>query len=106
MSADTLSVTDMARRNSLIPRPIQPELIMSGDTIEVEYPEDGGITIVKRGVVAYVQPHAGNRHILTQEGSTLAVWSPGKRDGLSFTLLDRIPNITPMLDFFEETGRL
>lgn len=96
----------MARRNSLVPRTIAPELIISGDTIEVEYPEDGGVTVVKRGIVAYVQPHAGMRHLLTQEGSVLAVWSPGKRDRVKYTLIDRMPVIGSMLEMFEEQGRL
>jgi len=94
------------RRNSLIPRPIKPELIVVGDEISVQYPEDGGVTVTKRGVVDNVEAHAGMRYILTAQGGVLAVWQPGKPDKLTFTLEKRATIIEPMLDMFTELGRL
>lgn len=76
----------MAPRNSLFPRPIQPELIVVGDEIEAEYPSDGGITVTKRGTVARIDAHAGARHLVTPQGAVLAVYHPGFSTGVKFTL--------------------
>lgn len=96
----------MVRRNSLYPRRIAPENINAADVIEVEYPETGGVTVIKRGTVAYVQAHAGQRHILTQEGTVIAVWAPGVNTKAKFTILGRIGEPSPMLDMLIESGRL
>lgn len=79
----------VARRNSLFPRPIQPELIMVGDEIEAEYPSDGGITVTKRGTVARIDAHAGARHLVTEQGAVLAVWSLGFSSSIKFSLIMR-----------------
>lgn len=81
---------------------IKPELIDEGDIIEVQYPDDGGITVVKRGVVAYIQAHAGGRYFLTQQGATIACYSPGKPTDLKFSLIARIAPANEMLEMFEE----
>lgn len=96
----------VSRRISNLPRSISPELIEPGDTIEVEYPASDGITITMRGTVAFVQYNAGNRYIITQEGATLNVWRPGTKTGVKYTIIDRAPMATPMLDMFTESGRL
>lgn len=99
----------MARRNSLYPRPIEPELIESGDTIEVEYREIDGIISTKRGTVAYIAPHGHARHFVTQYGATIAQYSVARKSdnfGKKFILIDRAPIATPMLDMFTESGRL
>jgi hypothetical protein len=101
-----LRIRLMPRRNTLYPRPIAPELIEAGDTIECEFPETAGVTVIKRGIVAYVQAHAGQRHILTQEGTVLSVWQPGKNNRVKYTLINRAEFGTPMLDMFVESGRL
>lgn len=79
----------MPRRNSLFPRPIAPELIMEGDTIECEYPSDGGITITKRGTVGKIDAWGGLRYFSTDEGGTLAVYQPGRATNVKFTILLR-----------------
>lgn len=99
----------MPRRNSLYPRPIAPELIQAGDVIEVEYKEVDGIVSIKRGTVAYIAPHGNMRHLVTQFGATLAQYAVGRPSdnwGKSFTILDRAPMPTPMLDMFTESGRI
>ena len=96
-------------RNRQVATPIVPELIESGDIIEVQFPDDGGITTIKRGVVAYIQAHAGQRHFLTQQGSVIARYTPGSphlHRGMKFTLIARMPETHPMLDMFEQAGRL
>lgn len=71
---------------------------MAGDTIEVEYPEDGGITMLKRGIVSYVQAYAGSRYFITQEGATLARYTPGASSGnVKFTIINRAPMPETML---------
>jgi len=96
----------MTRNRQVVPRPILPELIESGDIIEVQYPDADGITTIKRGVVAYVQAHAGMRHFLTQQGAVIARYAPGMRSLEKFTLIARIAKEQPMLDMFTETGIL
>lgn len=91
----------MASNN--LPRLIKPELIEAGDTITVTYPEDHGVQVTKTGIVAYVAPHAGMRHVITQEGGVLAVWAPGISDKLKFTLNKRpAMEQTPMFDLLED----
>lgn len=91
------------------PRNIQPELIQAGDIIEVEYRETDGITTIKRGMVAYVQPHGEMRHFVTQVGATIAQYAAGKRSanfGKSFRILGRHIEQTPMFDNLTELGRI
>jgi len=95
----------MAKRNSLFPRPIQPELIMVGDQITAEYPEDGGIIVSKFGTVAKIDAHAGARHLVTGQGAVLAVWHPGKNTGVKFTLHMREYK-HETLSMFDEPDRL
>lgn len=95
----------MARRNSLFPRPIQPELIVVGDEIEAEYPSDGGITVTKRGTVARIDAHAGARHLVTEQGAVLAVWSPGFSSRIKFSLIMREYQ-HETLSLFDDPGRL
>ena len=80
----------MARRNSLFPRPIQPELINEGDTITVEYPSDGGITVQKTGTVARIRVNGSERHFVTAEGSVIAKYTPGFTSREHFTLNLRV----------------
>lgn len=89
-----------------IGRLTKPELIDVGDIIEVQFPDDGGITTIKRGVVAYIEAHAGMRHFLTQQGSVIARYAPGKPYLEKFTLIARIAPEQPMLDMFQGMGRL
>lgn len=96
----------MRRNRQVAPHIIKPELIQEGDIIEVQYPDDGGITTIKRGVVAYIQAHAGMRHFLTQQGSVIGRYSPGRAYDEKFTLIARIAPEHPMLDMFTEAGRL
>lgn len=85
------------------PQPIKPELIDEGDIIEVQFPDDGGITTIKRGVVAYIQRHAGMVHFMTQQGSVIARYMPGGVKPLEkYTLIARIPRTNDMLDMFAD----
>lgn len=59
---------------------------MVGDEISAEYPSDGGITVTKRGTVASVNAHGGQRYLVTNAGSVLAVWQPGFTSKVHFTL--------------------
>jgi hypothetical protein len=96
----------VARRNSLFPRPISPEMIAAGDQITVTYPMDGGIVTTKAGRVAYVNVTAGERVFMTQEGSIIArVRQVRDNSRLKFELIDRHYD-QPMLDMMSETGRL
>lgn len=81
---------------------IKPELIDEGDIIEVQYPDDGGITIIKRGVVAYIERHAGMRHFLTQQGAVIARHRIGERAKLKFSLIARIAPNNEMLEMFAD----
>lgn len=95
----------MARtRNTAGPRPIQPELIDEGDIIEVQYPDDGGITMIKRGVVAHINSHAGMCHFLAQQGGVIGRYAPGafKKPSEKFYLIARMPRSHEMLDMFAE----
>jgi len=94
------------RRNRQVAQDIKPELITEGDIIEVQFPDDGGITTIKRGVVAYIQAHAGMRHFLTQQGSVIARYAPGQPTRDKYTLIARIAPEQPMLDMFVDMGRL
>lgn len=94
------------RRNRQVAQDIKPELISEGDIIEVQFPDDGGITIIKRGVVAYLERHAGMVHFLTQQGSVIARYMPGRPTLDKYTLIARIAPEQPMLDMFQDMGRL
>lgn len=93
-------------RNRQVAHDIKPELITEGDIIEVQFPDDGGITSIKRGVVAYMERHAGMVHFLTQQGSVIARYMPGKPTKDKYTLIARMAPVQPMLDMFTENGRL
>lgn len=88
-----------------MPRPIKPELIEPGDFLEVEYPESGGITVLKRGTVERIEVHGANRHIVTSEGSVLASYYPGMKTGAKFLLIRRSYG-GELLEMFADAGRL
>lgn len=86
-----------------LPRNIAPELIAVGDTISITYPEDGGITSIKRGMVASIQVHGALRNLCTMEGSVLGVYAPGLNIGrVVFTLLDRPAASQEPLSLFDD----
>lgn len=96
----------MRRNRQVAHQTIKPETIDVGDIIEVQFPDDGGITTIKRGVVAYIQRHAGVNHFLTQQGSVIARYMPGTSTKDKYTLIARMNTEQPMLDMFQEMGRL
>lgn len=96
----------MRRNRQVSPQLIKPELIEVGDIIEVQHPDDGGITTIKRAMVSYIQAHAGMRHFLTQQGSVISRYSPGHATKDKYTLIARVPVEQPMLDMFVDMGRL
>lgn len=83
---------------------LKPELVEVGDTIAVTYPESGGIKITKTGTVAKRIDYNSVRHMMTEEGSTIFSWEPGKNTGIQVVLLAKKPVEQPesMLDMFRE----
>lgn len=84
------------------PRIIRPELIEEGDIIQVQFPDDGGITVTKTGIVAYIERHAGMSHFLTQQGSVIARYPVGGKYKEKFFLIARMPVQNEMFDMFKE----
>lgn len=84
------------------PRPVKPELISVGDMIEAVYPEDGGITIRKRGTVHKIDVYAGTRLFLTREGAAIFQYAPGRRAPVKIMLLAREPATNEPLSMFDD----
>ena len=66
----------MTRNN---PRPIKPELIVIGDTIEVHVPPVRGIERVLTGTVDRITAHKDMRYLFTSDGATLLEYLIAKR---------------------------
>lgn len=85
-----------------LPRPIKPELIDVGDTVEAIYPEDGGLTLRKRGTVSKIDTYVGSRLFLTAEGACIFRYSPGTTSPVKVILIARGPVPSEPLSMFDE----
>lgn len=88
------------------PRDTKPELIEPGDRVRVTFPEDGGVTVRREGVVSKLQRHIGVVHLLTADGAVLGRYRPGERSLQKYTLLDRAPLIQEPLSLFDDLERI
>lgn len=77
--------------SALLPREIKPELIEIGDTIQVKFRRDGGLTVTHEGRVYESVTHGKTRYLRTAEGTTILAWEPGAPKRQTIILIKREP---------------
>ena len=90
-----------------LPRILDPSLIIVGDTIAVNHPDDLGVHYTVEGRVAAIHENTRNKNFVTKEGGILLTWKAGDRSRVKVWLLRRDPHPqTPMFGMDEIRERI
>lgn len=79
------------------PRLIDPSLIEVGDDISVTMKPNKGIISTKRGIVAKKVYSGKSQFYMTEEGSTIFAFEPGRSHGLTIMLYGRAQVVSETL---------